>query len=133
MVDLMKAFIFSQDCPFIWQLIQEILGFKSWVNGYLNDGPNVLVSHMEMHLFQFFVDEVGWLVIQYKVSPIDVLWSPKDGPTIQLWKEDATGQAKLLAGVPNPILFHLIWGNDELRVGEKERFIYSGILKNIEF
>jgi hypothetical protein len=82
MANLMKAFMFSQDCPFIPQLIKEILDFKSLVNGYLNDGPNVLVGHMKMHLFQFFVDEVRWLVMQYKVSPTDVLWSPKDGLAI---------------------------------------------------
>ncbi len=29
MVDLMKAFMLSQDCPFISQLIHEILDFKS--------------------------------------------------------------------------------------------------------
>jgi len=45
MVDLMKSFMFSQDCPFILQLIQEIFYFKSWVNGYLNDGPYILVGH----------------------------------------------------------------------------------------
>jgi hypothetical protein len=33
----------------------------------------------------------------------------------------------------NPIPFCLIWGNDELRAGEKERFISSGISKYIEF
>jgi hypothetical protein len=45
MADLMKTFMFSQDRPFIPQLIQDILDFKYWVNGYLNDGPNILVSH----------------------------------------------------------------------------------------
>jgi hypothetical protein len=78
----MKAFMFSQDRPFILQLIKEILDFKSWVNGYLNDGPNVLVNHTKMHLFWFFVDKVRWLVMQYKISRTNALWSPKDGPTI---------------------------------------------------
>ncbi len=59
----MKAFMLSQDCPFIPQLIQETLDFKSWVNGYLNGGLNVLVNHTKMHLFQFFVNEVGWLMM----------------------------------------------------------------------
>jgi len=44
-----------------------------------------------------------------------------------LWKQDGIGWPKLLARVPNPIPFPLIWGNDELKVGEKERFISSGI------
>jgi hypothetical protein len=44
----------SQDRLFIPQPIQEIPDFKSWVNGYLNNGPNVLVGHTKIHLFQFF-------------------------------------------------------------------------------
>jgi hypothetical protein len=50
-----------------------------------------------------------------------------------LWKEDGIGQLKLSARVSNPVPFHSIWGNDELKVGEKERFISSGISKYIEF
>jgi hypothetical protein len=36
-------------------------------------------------------------------------------------------------GVLNPVPFHSIWGNDELKVDEKEKFISNGILKYIEF
>jgi hypothetical protein len=79
------------------------------------------------------MDEIGWLVMQYKVSPTNVLWSPKDGPTIQLWKEDGIGQPKLSMGVSNPIPFHPIWRNDELRACEKEMFISRTISKYIEF
>jgi len=61
------------------------------------------------------------------------LWSPKDGMAIELWKEDGIGWPKLLVGVLNPVPFHPVWGNDELRVDEKERFISSGILKYNEF
>jgi len=65
MVDFMKTFMLLQNCPFIPQLIQEILNFKSWVNGYLNDDLNVIVSHTKMHLFWFFVDEIRWMIMQY--------------------------------------------------------------------
>jgi hypothetical protein len=54
MVDLMKAFMFSQDRPFIPQLIQEMFDFKFWVNGYLNDGSDVLVSHTKMQFVLVF-------------------------------------------------------------------------------
>ncbi len=91
MAYLMKAFMFSQDHPFILQLIQKILNFKSWVNGYLNDGLNVLVGHTKMHLFQFVVDKIRWSVMQYKMFFIDALWSPKDALGIWLWKEDGIG------------------------------------------
>jgi hypothetical protein len=71
--------------------------------------------------------------VQYKVSLINVLWSPKDGLTIQLWKEDGTGWPKLSMGVSNPISFRSIWGNYELKACEKEMFINIGISKYIEF
>ncbi len=71
--------------------------------------------------------------MHYKVSPTNVSWSFKDGPTIQLWKEDGTWRQKLLVEVSNLVPFHPIWGIDELRVGEKERFIRNKILKYIEF
>ncbi len=41
--------------------------------------------------------------------------------------------SKLLAWVSNPIPFHSIWGIDELRSCEKERFISSEISKYVEF
>lgn len=53
----MKTFMFSQDHPFILQLIQKILDFKSWVNEFLNNGIDILIGHTDVHLFQFFVDE----------------------------------------------------------------------------
>jgi len=82
MADLMKTFMFSQDYPFIPQLIKEILDFKFGVNGYLNDGLDILVGDTEMHLFLFFVNKVGWPMMQYKVSPTGALWSLKDDSNI---------------------------------------------------
>jgi hypothetical protein len=50
-----------------------------------------------------------------------------------LWKDDVVGQLELSIGVSNPIPFRLIWGVNELKVGEKERFIDSEILKYVVF
>jgi hypothetical protein len=71
--------------------------------------------------------------MQYKVYVTNVLWSPKDGSTIDLWKEDVAGQAKLSMAVPHHVPFHPIWGVHELKACEKERFISSKISKYIEF
>jgi len=71
LTNLMKAFMVSQEWPFILQLIQEILDFKSFVQGYLKDGLEVLVGHTSMHLFRFFVDSFGWPMMEYKVFSID--------------------------------------------------------------
>jgi len=54
LVDLMKTFMVSQERPFILQLIQEILNFKSWVQGYLKDNLKVLIGHIDMLFFWFF-------------------------------------------------------------------------------
>jgi hypothetical protein len=56
LANLMKVLMVSQEWPFILQLIQEIPNFKTWVLGCLKDGPETLVGHINMHLFNFFVD-----------------------------------------------------------------------------
>jgi hypothetical protein len=65
-----------QDRPFILQLIQKIPDIKSWVKRYLKDGLETLMGHTSMHLFQFYVDYIGWLMMWYKVSSTKSLWSP---------------------------------------------------------
>jgi len=69
----------SQEQPFIPQPIQEIPDFKSWVQGYLKDGLEVLIRHIDMHLFQLFMDFARWLVMQYKASPTYSIRNLKDG------------------------------------------------------
>jgi hypothetical protein len=76
-------------------LINDIPNLKSWVVGCLNDGSETLVGHTEMHLFNFFVDLLGWLVMQYKVSPINLVWSPIDALPIRLWEANPNGSPKL--------------------------------------
>jgi hypothetical protein len=45
--------------------------------------------------FNFFVDSFTWPMMQYKVSPIDNVWSFTEGPPIQLWKTIVDGFPKL--------------------------------------
>jgi hypothetical protein len=92
-----------------------------------------LICRIEMKLFWFFMDKARWLIMQYKISLTNVLWSLKDGLALWLWKEDTTRRAKLLVKVLNLVPFCLIWGIDELRANDKERFINNKILKYIEF
>jgi hypothetical protein len=44
----------------------------------------LLVKHMNTRLFLFLVDFSRWLVVQYKISPTNAMWSLKDVPTIGL-------------------------------------------------
>ncbi len=64
--------------------------------GCLKDGFETLVGHTDMHLFKF-------LVVQYKISPTNPVWSPKDALPIRLWKVNPDGSPKLPMGMPSPI------------------------------
>jgi hypothetical protein len=129
----MKAFTISQQKPFIPQLVQEIPDFKSWVLGCLKNGLEMLVGHIDMHLFRFIINLLGWLMMQYKVSPIDPIRSPIDGPPIRLWKVNPNGSPKLHAKVPSLVLYCPIWGNDASRSMEKKKFISFRLSKYVDF
>ncbi len=130
----MRAFIISKERLFILQLIYRILDFKFWVLGCLKDGLKMLVGHTDdMHMFRFFVDLSGWAMMQYKVSPIDLVWSLVNGPPIRLWKTNLDNSPKLPIGVPNLVLYRPIWGNDASRSLKKEKFISSRVSKYMDF
>jgi hypothetical protein len=93
----------------------------------------MLVGHIDMHLFRFFGDLLGWLMMQYKVSPTNLVHSLIDGLPIRLWKIIPDGSPKLPTRVPSPILYHPICGNDALRSVEKENFISLGLSKYVDF
>ena len=72
LADLMKAFMDSQKMtPFIPKLVQEVVDFKKFLYCYEHDSANKLIELGEMHLFKFYFeengDDMGWLVMQYKV------------------------------------------------------------------
>jgi len=129
----MKAFIISQQKPFIPQLVQEIPDFKSWVLSCLKNGLEMLVGHIDMHLFRFIINLLGWLMMQYKVSPIDPIRSLIDGPLIRLWKVNPNGSPKLHVRVPSLVLYCPIWGNDASRSMEKKKFISFRLSKYVDF
>jgi len=71
-------------------------------------------------------------MMQYKVSPIYLVWSPINGPLIKLWKANPDGSPKLPTGVPSHVLYHPIWGNDALKLMQKEKFISFGLSKYMD-
>jgi hypothetical protein len=99
----------------------------------LKDGPEMLVRHIDMHMFNFFVDSLGWPLMQYKVSPTNLMWSPIHGPLIRLWKANLDNSLKLPIGVPSLVLYCPIWGNDASRLVEREKFISFGLSKYMDF
>jgi hypothetical protein len=52
---------------------------------------------------------------------------------IQLWKVNLNNSPKLPIRVPSPILYRPIWGNDALKLMEREKFINSRLSKYIDF
>ncbi len=131
LVDLMKAFMISQERPFIPQLIQEIPDFKSWVLVCLKDDLGTLVGHTDMHLFRFFIDSLRWSML-YKVSPID-LWSLIDAPPIRLWKANLDGSPKFPIGVLSLVPYCPIWGNNVSRSMKRKKFISVKLSKYVDF
>jgi hypothetical protein len=90
-------------------VVQKIQNFKSWVlKGCLKDRPKILVGHRGMHLFPFFNNPIGWVVMRYKMSLTNALWSPKNGPPIPLWQVDDSSHLKLPEILPNLVSFDLI-------------------------
>jgi hypothetical protein len=71
--------------------------------------------------------------MQYKVSPVNLVWSSLNGPLIRLWKPNLDSSPKLPIGVSNLNLYHPIWGNDASRLVEREKFISSGPSKYVDF
>ena len=145
--DLMMAFMASQDLSFMPEFVQEVSNFKSFVQGSIHDGVDRVVGLGDMHLFKFYVDEEGWPVMRFKELAIHSHWLPRDKLGIRLWKEDANGKLMIPSGLPNPVPFRRLWGDEVpssvgnpdkarkkvLKALEKRSFIKSGIQGYIEF
>ena len=82
LVDLMKAFMQSQDLSFMPEFIQEVVDFKSFIHGYQSSGATSLIGLEEMHLFKFYGNNDGWLVMRYKKSTVDAQWQSLNRPPV---------------------------------------------------
>ncbi len=60
-----------------------------------------------MHLIIIF-NSFDWLVMLYKVSPINNVWSFMDGPPIKLWKVNFDGSPKLPTQISSLVPYLLI-------------------------
>jgi hypothetical protein len=73
-------------------------------------------------------------MMQYKVTPTNIVYNPIETPLIQLWKVNVNGSPKLPTRVPNLIPYRPIWGHDEVRLMEREKFInVVRLSKYVEF
>ena len=65
-------------------LIEEVLNFKGFVEGYLHTGDDSLQGHSQAQQFKFYKDANGWPMMQYKILCTNSDWLPKEGGKICL-------------------------------------------------
>jgi hypothetical protein len=71
--------------------------------------------------------------MEYKVSPIDLVWSSIDVPLIRLWKVNPNGSPKMHTRVLSPVPYRPIWGNDVSRSLEGKKIISVRFSKYMDF
>jgi hypothetical protein len=100
-----------------------------------------------MHLFKFYVDTIGVLVMKYKKSAVDAQWLPQNRSQVRLWKEDADGRPTLLVESPKPVPFKPMWGSEvpnqtgnpetarkkARKATKRKNFMKSGLQKYINY
>ena len=65
------------------KLIDKVYDFKIFLNGYIKEGENALVGHLNVQYFQFLVlNDVPFM--RYKESIKDIEWSEP----AELWNID---------------------------------------------
>ena len=93
---LKKLFMDTESWPVILHLIEEVLNFKKFVEGYLCTGRDALTRHTNTQQFKFYRNANGWPLMQYKLLCIDNEWLLKEGGGIWLWKQIEDGSPKAL-------------------------------------
>ena len=78
------------------KLIDKVYDVKSFLNGYIKEGKNALVGHINVQYFQFIVLN-GVPVMRYKESIRDIEWSEP----VELWNINDEGQPILPTGKPS--------------------------------
>ena len=86
--EMMDAYhIIEEKHVFPPTLIDKVYDFKFFLNGYIKEGENALVGHLNVKYFQFLVlNDVP--VMRYKLSIKYIEWSEP----VELWNIDDAGQ-----------------------------------------
>ena len=77
-------------------LINKVYDFKIFLNGYIKEGKNALVGHLNVQYFQFIILN-DFPVIWYKESIRDIEWSEP----VELWNIDDEGRTIIPIGKPS--------------------------------
>ena len=114
---LMKSFMDTKSCPIILHLIEEVLNFKKFMEGYLCTRRDALAGHINAQQFKFYRNGNGWPLMQYKLLCTDNEWLPKEGGGIHLWKETEYGSPKVPCRDPMALKPQKMRGHDEVYKG----------------
>ena len=96
LMDTFRQCTSASPTPF---LLTQVPDFKSFVDGNICDGQDMLVGHSKPLQFRFYMQgEIP--VMQYKIHPKSLEWLPKEGG-IELWNKDSEGKPMLPIGSPN--------------------------------
>ena len=117
----------------ILYLIEEILDFKKFVQGYLCTGRDALVGHTNAQQFKFYRNDNDWPLMQNKLLCTNNEWLPKDGGGIRLWKETEDESLKVPHGDLMAFKSQKICEHDEVYKGLGEFLNLWSAMANDDF
>ena len=99
----MKSFMDTESQPVIPHLIEEVLDFKKFEEGYLCSRHDALTRHTNAQQFKFYRNANSWPLMQYKLLCTNNEWLPKEGGGIWLWKQTKDRSLKVTLGDPKAL------------------------------
>lgn len=81
---LMKSFMEVKSTPTIPHFIKEVLDFKGFIAGHIEDKDEALEGYTKSQQFKFFVDSNGCPMMKYKIFYTNNDWLLKEVGGIKL-------------------------------------------------
>ena len=81
---LMKSFIDVESIPTIPHVIEEVVDFKGFIGGKLNDGNDILIGHTKPQQVKFYLNSTGYPIMMYKMLCTNADWLGENDRGIKL-------------------------------------------------
>jgi hypothetical protein len=95
---LMNSYMDLENVLVIPHMIEEVPGFKAFIEPYIRSGAHRLIGHTQAQKIRFYMRNDGVPTIQYKLLCTTQDWSPLEG--LLVWRVDADGKTMLPDGKP---------------------------------